>query len=256
MVRRARPALGTIVELGVQAADADRASVALQAAWKTLVEVEQALSTFDPRSDVARFNAAAAGITFAITDHTAAVLELVADLQRVSDGLFDATLGTGPLDWFLVNEGGQPAVQKRSTAVRLDLGGVGKGYAVDRTFEALAVGLGSGDDAACWVNAGGDLRVGAADLPVFLRNEEEGGAVPWLFLRDGALATSCYGPTTRARLAGASREPDRHVSVASPRCMWSDALTKIVALTGCVNHLLLARYRAVAWIHSKAGGCP
>jgi thiamine biosynthesis lipoprotein len=39
------------------------------------------------------------------------------------------------------------------------------------------------------------------------------------------------------------------VSVAAPRCLWADALTKIVAISGDAAHPLLARHGAKAWQH-------
>ena len=251
-VRRARPALGTLVELGARIPGDRRlaAESAIDEGWRALADAERALSAFDPGSDVARFNAAPAGAAFALSPDAARVLLASARLFRESGGLFDATLGTGPGDWSLAGEGGATSIRKRSASVRLDLGGIGKGYAVDRAFEALSASLAGADcGGACWVNAGGDLRAGAVDLPVYLRDERGGGAWPWLVLRDGALATSFYGPGARDRLSGARSDEDRHVSVAAPCCMWSDALIKVVALTGQADHPLLARHGAVAWLH-------
>ncbi len=233
------------------------AAAALDDAWNALARVERALSAFDCTSDIGRFNAAPEGTAFAIQDDTAAVLGAAADLTRRTGGLFDVTLGTGAGAWFVTRAGGTARIHKRSAAVRLDLGGIGKGYAVDRTFEALAARLGEArQGAGCWVNAGGDLRVGGVEVPVFLRDEQGGGARPWLVLSDGALATSRFGPGARARLTGAPPSQGRHVTVAGPKCMWSDALTKVVALTGRVDHPLVARHRAVAWLHAEAGTPP
>jgi thiamine biosynthesis lipoprotein len=249
-VRRARPALGTIVELGAvrPAGAGGPVDAAFASAWEVLAAVERSLSAFVPESDVARFNAAAAGAALPVGAHAAAVLGAAARLWRESGGLFDVTLGTGPGAWDLDRRGAATLLVKRSAAVRLDLGGIGKGYAVDRVFHALARALGPAR--ACWVNAGGDLRVRGVDLPVALRDEERGGARPFLSLRRGALATSRFGPEARSRLAGAARSSARHVTVLAPRCLWSDALTKIVALSGRSDHPLLRRRGAVAWLHA------
>ena len=255
VVRRARPALGTLVELGAlvpgsmeDAAAQRRAEAALAGAWRTLAEVERALSRFIPASDVGRFNDAPAGAEIALGGHAAAVLRAAAALARSSGGLLDVTLGTGgSAAWSLLERAGAALLVKRSSEVRLDLGGIGKGYAVDRAYHALRRVL--GPDGACWVNAGGDLRVRGVELPVDLRDEERGGARPFLRLREGALATSHFGPAARARLAGAGPAAARHVTVLSPRCLWSDALTKVVALSGRADHPLVARHGAVAWLH-------
>jgi thiamine biosynthesis lipoprotein len=254
-VRRARPALGTIVELGARAPDemhADAAAAwgeaAFRAAWDAIGEVEREMSAFDPASDVARFNVAPAGAALRVSAGTAAVLRAAADLARESDGLFDPTLGTGAGAWALAGEDGAAVLHKIKGDVRLDLGGIAKGYAVDRAFEALAAR--AGDDHACWVNAGGDLRVCGVELPVCLRDERGGGARPWMRLREGALATSDFGPATRARLGGAGPAcGSAHVSVLSPSCLFSDALTKVVARSGRTDHPSLASHEAVAWLH-------
>jgi thiamine biosynthesis lipoprotein len=93
-----------------------------------------------------------------------------------------------------------------------------------------------GASAGC-VNAGGDLRAfGAIELPIALRDERTGGVRPFCRLSEGAFATS--------RLAA-----ERHVSVAAPSCMLADALTKVVAASGRIDHPLLARQGAIAWLH-------
>jgi thiamine biosynthesis lipoprotein len=231
LLRRARPALGTLVEIGAHAPE-----TALLAAFEALSRVEQALSAFDPSSDIGRFNDAAPGFVPASPD-TLAVLSMAAALSEETGGLFDVTQGTGPRDWALAGGG----LRKLAASVRIDLGGIGKGYAVDRAFEALGA-------SQVWVNAGGDLRVAGFELPVALRDELDGGVRPWMILREGALATSWFGPGARSRLCGPLRA--RHVSVAAPSCMISDALTKVVALSARVDDPILARHGATAWVHA------
>jgi thiamine biosynthesis lipoprotein len=105
---------------------------------------------------------------------------------------------------------------------------------------------------AGWVNAGGDLRAfGNVDTPVQLRDEATGGVRTFATLRDGAFATSHFGPDSRSRLAAGARAtpPRAYASVAAPLCLWADALTKVVALSGDTSHPLLARFAACAWLH-------
>jgi thiamine biosynthesis lipoprotein len=256
-LRRARPALGTLVEVGVRIPDevgegaALRwAGAAFRAAFRAIAAVESAMSAFDPASDVGRFNRARRGSAVRLSDETALVLRAARALARGSHGLFDVSQGTGAGAWSLSRDRGVTRLHKHRGAVRLDLGGIAKGHAVDRAFEALA-GLARHGGAAWWVNAGGDLRVHGVRLPVRLRDERGGGARPWILLEGGALATSRFGPGARSRLAGAG-PGERHVSVVSPRCLWSDGLTKVVALSGRTDHPLLRRHRATAWIHGGA----
>jgi thiamine biosynthesis lipoprotein len=167
-------------------------------------------------------------------------------LRQASDGVFDVALGSGP--WWVAH--GQ--LHKAQGLTQLDLGGLAKGYAVDQAVRAMQrAGCVSG-----WVNAGGDLRVfGQARTPVMLRDETTGGVRQLGVLSHGALATSHFSGTSRSQLfaalpGGASDDgPVRHVSVVAPRCVWADALTKIVAATGNPEHPLLARLGARAWLH-------
>jgi thiamine biosynthesis lipoprotein len=243
LLRRARPALGTLVEAGARADAAEEAllvQAAFNQAFLAIAEVESALSAFDPFSDIGRFNDAATGEAFAVRTDTIAVLTAALELAFETGCLFDVTQGSGPADWSLKNG----VLHKHSASVRIDLGGIGKGHAVDRAFEALQNALGG---APCWINAGGDLRVSGLELPISLRDELDGGFHPWMILRDGALATSWFGPGARSKLSGDAYA--RHVSVAAPRCLYSDALTKVVALSGHIDAKVLARHGATAWVH-------
>jgi thiamine biosynthesis lipoprotein len=289
-IRRARPLLGTLVEVGVagmvgtkdaaggsadfessRAADLDATGApdasalaatmhAIDAAFAEVVRVERLLSRFDPASDIGRFNAAACGASLDVSADTATVLRCAATLHAESDGAFDVSTGSAPRGWSL------DAVHlvKHDAAARLDLGGIGKGYAVDRAIAVLeAHGCSAG-----WVNAGGDLRAfGAVEVPLWLRDEDGGGVRHFGVLADGAFATSRFGPGARAALAGARSRPmhvagagapagrpphaahARHVSVAAPTCMLADALAKVVASSADSAHPLLARHGAHAFVH-------
>jgi thiamine biosynthesis lipoprotein len=130
-------------------------------------------------------------------------------------------------------------LRKNNPETRLDLGGIAKGYAVDCAVEALqARGIQQG-----WVNAGGDLRVwGGWDFPIHIRHRADASkATPLLALKDGAFATSVLPLSDGGSI---------HVSVAAPRCLWADALTKVVAYAPpALSQQLLARYDARPFIH-------
>ena len=238
VVRRARPLLGTLVEIG--AAIGDDASLqatvdAVDAAFARIAALQDRLSRFDATSDVGRFNAAPPGAAVAIGDDTACVLAAAALLRDESAGVFDVTLGSGANDWRVE----QGMLVKLAEGVRIDLGGIGKGFAVDAAVETL---LACGIDAG-WVNGGGDLRAfGALAVPIALRDEHRGGVSRFASLEDGAFATS--------------RQRDRagrwrHASVAAPTCLHADALTKVVVASGDTSDPLLARLDARAWLHAE-----
>jgi len=251
--RRARPLLGTLVEVGVCR---DHPGAAAEAAFGEIARLQALLSRFDAGSDIARFNALPSGASIAVDIATREVLACARRLADETAGAFDITLGSGPDGWHVDAQG---RLHKLAAQARLDLGGIAKGYIVDRAVQMLR----EQGATAGWVNAGGDLRAfGAVEVPVLLRDEPNGGARPFAQLADGAFATSHYGPETRSQLAapfalrhrtagGVSGVPEsaRHVSVAAPNCLHADALTKIIALSGDTSHPLLARYGAQAWLH-------
>jgi len=240
-LRRAQPLLGTLLEIGVQGSGAT-GHAALDAAFAVLRELQACLSRFEAGSDIARFNALPCGGSLAMRPATQHVLAAARLLQAASDGAFDISLGTAPAGWRCDGD----RLHKLSDDVRLDLGGIAKGHAVDQAVATLrAQGCAAG-----WVNAGGDLRVfGAAELPIRLRDETSGGVRPFATLHDGAFATSHYGGGSRSRLACGGRAARVHASVAAPLCLWADALTKVVAIGGDTAHPLLARFDAQAWLH-------
>ncbi|MDE2371635.1 MAG: FAD:protein FMN transferase [Burkholderiales bacterium] len=231
-LRRAKPLLGTLVEIG---AAGPQAAEALTAAFNRIAELQASLSRFDPASEIARFNALEAGATIEIGADACAVLDAARELGEASAGLFDIAAGGR---WALDGS----TLRKLAAGTAIDLGGIAKGYAVDA---AIAV-LRERGCAAGWVNAGGDLRAfGEAELALLLRDETRGGLRAWGRLRDGACATSRYARGSRSTLHGRARL--RHLSVTAPLCLWADALTKVAAQAP--DHPLLAAHGARAWRH-------
>ena len=233
--RRARPLLGTLVEVGGPAPG-------IEAAFEAMARVQACMSRFEAASDIGRFNAMATPGVIEIDPWTAQVLGTAVDLQQASAGLFDISLGSSPDGWR--REGLH--LYKLAPQVQLDLGGIAKGFAVDCAIDALRTG------GACsgWVNAGGDLRVfGDIELPIRLRDETGGGVHEFGRLADGALATSRFGADARSRAWHPALAVEAHVSVIAPTCLWADALTKVIAVTGRADHALLHQYGARAWLH-------
>lgn len=264
--RRAQPCLGTLVEVGVRM---PWPQAGLDAAWRALAVVQARMSVFEADSDLGRSHALPAGTPVPLHPWTAEVLQHAQALHTQTAGLFDVAQGSGrwrvqpalgaPHGDALVdpkegaNEGAAFSLVRLDEATRLDLGGIAKGFAVDRAVQAaLAAGA-----QAVWVNAGGDVRVHGASLAVSLRDEQHGGVRPWLTLEDGAVATSDFTLGARARLHAPGRALGaRHVSVAAPQCMLADALTKVVAAVGRTDDPmvrgLLALHGAQAWSHDGA----
>ena len=125
--RRAQPLLGTLVEIGVFATDADR-HAGVDAAFAAIREVQACLSRFDAGSDVAIFNTLRCGERIAVRAITQQVLAAARELQTATAGAFDISLGSALDGWAL--RGAE--LCKLSDAAHLDLGGIGKGHEIGR----------------------------------------------------------------------------------------------------------------------------
>jgi thiamine biosynthesis lipoprotein len=270
MCRRARPLLGTLVEIGARGPNA---SSAVEAAFMRVSEVHRLMSFHEADSDVSRINRAPRGQEVLVDPHTHRVLGFARRVSAACRGIFDVTIAD-----VLVRHGFLPSVPSQvaqavdatwadlqvldgsrvcwNRAGRIDLGGIAKGYAVDAAVEVLhAHGATSGI-----VNAGGDLRIFGAPQPVHVRLPKSPGSLVALGqFSDCALATSgSYFSATGTsrlrqeplvnrgrRLCAAKRES---ATVVAPDCMTADALTKVVRLAPRIAPELLVQFNAGAII--------
>lgn len=245
MIRRARPLLGTYVEIRT---DADQAAVTH--AFEAVARVHALLSFQDASSELSRLNREAWRQPLVVHPWTWRVLAAAQWLHAHSDGAFDCTLPAADagMDAVELLPGRSVRLRRR---VRLDLSGIAKGFAVDRAIDRLRRAGHHG-----LVNAGGDLRVfGAAAEPILVRDPDQPQRLrPLGTLTDGALATSApYFSeqdgdwAIRDRQRGSSPRRYRSVSVLAPTCLRADALTKVVWVRGTEAAApLLARLRAEA----------
>jgi thiamine biosynthesis lipoprotein len=93
------------------------------------------MSRYIANSDISRINALSAGQSTRVSSETMECLEISRRMHALTGGAFDISIGTG-LDRLDLDPGGF-VVRARDEGVRLDLGGIGKGYAVDRVGELL-----------------------------------------------------------------------------------------------------------------------
>jgi len=263
MIARAEIWLGTLVEIALPEADASETRFA--AAFAAIAHIHRKMNAHDLASDLARITRAAHMRTIVVDAQTYAVLELALALARDTDGAFDPTVAkaaisddsapppiaapaAGEFASLVILEGDNHV---RTTApIALDLGGIAKGYAVDRAIAAL-IDSGAGGGV---VNAGGDLRAfgSAGWVPVRVRHPANAALAAHLFdVCNVGVATSAdyfradgvlHDPRTGSRRTfGAS------VTVVAPTCALADALTKVVANDSARAAETLARYGAHAF---------
>ncbi len=191
---RVQVALGTFVAIEVEADSASRAQKGIAAAIEAISMVEGLMHPNRPGSDLTAIAACPTHATVSVHAWTWDVLELSRQLHAASGGLFDPCLSDTPgrLGDLELLESGR--VRPRSR-MRLDLGGIAKGYAVDRALEVLQL---AGCQGAL-VNAGGDLAVFGKNSRNILCRSPAGSA--WVELKDAALASSD---------AEASNRPSEH----------------------------------------------
>jgi len=193
-------AMGTTIELLLDADDGERAQSALLAVEEEFERLEAMLSRFRPDSELSQLNRD--GQILAPPD-LERVVGLALEARERTAGRFDPTvydaLSQAGYDRSFEQVvpdaeddslegarcGGRVTIDAATGRIEIepgfhiDLGGIGKGYAVDRAIEILAV------EGPCLVNAGGDLAVrGDTPWPVGV---EDG---PTLELTRGAIATS------------------------------------------------------------------
>src|SRR5262249_51520195 len=127
--------MATVFEVHAVHADGGYAAQAAQAAFDLADRLERELSRFIPNSDIGRINALAAGEHTRVTPTTIECLVIARHAFELTGGLFDVSIGTG-LE-ALELDADACVVGATRSGVRVDLGGVGKGYAVDLMAELL-----------------------------------------------------------------------------------------------------------------------
>jgi thiamine biosynthesis lipoprotein len=276
-LRRARPLLGTIVEITIGSHQKQAAERAIERAFASIAVIHQQMSFHDQNSVLSRVNREAFDRPVTVDERTFQVLTMAQDLHLLSGGLFDPAIAPilqragflPPFDEEPIERQTSFAdvqllsgnrVRFRRPGIRLDLGGIAKGFAVD---EAMAVLERAGIDTAL-VNAGGDLRI-RGSFSVGIRHPHQPGK-PFLSLslKNLAVATSGHyfadrsidgariGPFVDARLQQL-RGDLLSVTVVATRAAIADALTKIVMLDPQNAPAILDRFGAAALIFDRHG---
>ena len=180
---RLRIGMGTMIAIEAQAGTARDALAGIESAFAVVAKIENLMHPTRPGGDLLAIRGTL-GQPVALHAWTWEVLALSNRLNQVSQGIFDPCLPSaagrlGDLEFVLPHS----VIPHRP--LHIDLGGIAKGYAVDRAIMALrAAGCHAG-----MVNAGGDLAVfGDRAHSVVVRGPRTGDCV--VELKNAALATS------------------------------------------------------------------
>jgi thiamine biosynthesis lipoprotein len=133
--RFSHQAMATVFEVHVSQADGRYAAQAAHAAFDVVDRLERDLSRFLPNSDVGRINHLGAGEQARVSPSTMECLVIARHAFDLTDGAFDISMGTGLRSLELDPD--HLTVRAAGDGVRIDLGGIGKGYAVDGMADVL-----------------------------------------------------------------------------------------------------------------------
>ncbi len=238
------------------------------AAFKEIERIQKLMSFHDPESELSRMNRTAHLGEVAISNDLWHVLDFTGELHQASGGFFDPSIAPELVRRGLLPDHGS-AVEwpscwdsvvlthqsvRFSAPLRIDLGGIAKGYAVDRALHVI------GSEVDATVNAGGDLAMTRwQDRDVEIRTPGSGGRkTVKMPMKNRSLATSAayfldsepviVNPHDRRSVVG-----KESVSVFADSCMLADALTKVSLLIPDPA-VVLRKYDATGCIITLEGG--
>jgi thiamine biosynthesis lipoprotein len=266
--------MGTTARIVVFARDRSSAEAAAQAALARIGALDALLSDYRDDSEIAELGRAAAGPPVAASPDLLAVLAQAQDLARRSGGAFDVTVGPLSRLWRRARRTGDlpdagelaaaralvgmglldldlraGSARLKRAGMRLDLGGIAKGYAADQALDVLrAAGL-----PRALVTLGGEVVAGSpppglSGWTVAVRTP--GSDVAPLLLAEAAASTSgdeqqwveiagvryshVLDPRTGQALTGR-----RSVTVVAPSGLEADGLATAVSVMGADDGIRL-----------------
>lgn len=267
-----RPEMGMAFRIVLYATNQPAADAAAEAAFQRIQQLNGIMSDYDDESELSQLSrSSGSGRAVAVSEDLWFVLERAQDLARRSGGAFDVTVGPCVQLWrrarrqhqlpdparlaqarqavgyqhMRLNPAGH-TVELRVPKMRLDLGGIAKGYAIGEALKTLG---GHGIESAL-VEGGGDVAVsnpppGRKGWRFELSSLDVSNAPPVRFLSLKNVAISTSGDLyQRLEIDGKrySHIVDPHtgigltdhslVNVIAPVSITADSLTKVVSVLG------------------------
>jgi thiamine biosynthesis lipoprotein len=215
LVYKEKYVMGTVFEIAAYAESSEKASAAIDNAFQEIVRMDDLMSNFKPESELSRLNRSAHFHTQKVPPDLYRVIEQAVQFSRLSSGKFDITVAPLVNLWKAALLGDSlPSLSQRqqaeecvgyekieltppdeitfrSSCMQLDLGAVGKGYAVDRAGEVLhSYGIRN-----ALINSGGSSILALGSPPgqtawlVHLRDPSN-KIDPYVMLKDQSVSTS------------------------------------------------------------------
>jgi len=174
-----RLVMGTFARVVAVAADSSTAKKCIDAALAEIEKVDELMSDYKSDSEISEVNRDAAGRAVKVSRSTYKVLQRSVEFSKLTDGAFDVTVGPLVDQWRaaadansvpsdtelatarskvgyekLILDANEMSVRFAVEGMRIDLGGIAKGYAIDKAIEALQ----NSGAAGGMVDIGGDIR--------------------------------------------------------------------------------------------------
>ena len=235
---RTAPVMGTTVRVKISGPGAPHWTQ--RAIWE-MQRLDRLFSRFDPRSEISLINRLAGRASLQLSPDTAAVLKMAEEVKKASGGAFDVM---GVIRGRKAEHGAQ----------EIDLGGIGKGYAVESARRLLLM---KGVKSAI-IDMHSSIAVVGDGWRVGLRDPRTSEVLGGVILNDGdALSTSGqYEQPGHIVDPRTGKKADRclSVTVVAKDAALADALSTAVFVLGPIDGWkLLARFGAKAFVIDRNG---
>jgi thiamine biosynthesis lipoprotein len=239
----------------------------VDAAFSEIKKLDNLLSDYNPKSEISEINNMAGKKAVKVNPQVIEVLEIAKNIASETGGVFDPTIGALTIGVYkfgresddepnienidkakslvnykdLIIEG--DSVYLKRKGMMIDLGGIGKGYAVEKAVTVLKErGIKRGV-----VSLSGDLKVFGDELEIAIKNPGSPGAIATFKTGSGDLAISTSGSYERS--VNIQGEVYHHLIVPESGKPGSDFLSLTVVLEG--SSTLADAYATALFIMGK-----
>ena len=267
LVYKKKYIMGTVFEIVAYSGSLEQASSAIDKGFQEILRIDDLMSNYKPESALSHLNQSAHFHTERVPPDLYRVIEQAVQFSKLSDGKFDITVAPLVNLWKAALSGDSmpsPVQQQQAQAcvgyekivltppdqitfhspcLQLDLGAIGKGYAVDRAVDTLhSLGIHN-----AFINAGGSTILAMGSPPgqtawlVHLRDPSH-KVDPYVMLNNESVSTSQQSaPSLLGRdsaghiidpATGRPLETQFAVSVIAPTGTISDGLSTTLLLLG------------------------
>jgi len=267
LVYKKKYIMGTVFEIAAYGESSEHTSAAIDEAFQEIVRIDDLMSNYKPDSALSKLNRSAHFRAQKVPIDLYRVIEQAVQFSRLSGGRLDITVAPLVNLWKAALAGDSipsPEQQRRaedcvgykkielrppdqvtfqSSCLQLDLGAVGKGYAIDRASEILR----SSGIRDAFLNSGGSTILAMGSPPgqsawlVHLRDPSH-KIDPYVMLKDQSVSTSeqtapsLLGPKSAGHIidsaTGRPTETEFAVSVITSSGTPSDGLSTTLLLLG------------------------